>query len=98
VGGIPTLGPRGAGGASRARAWRRNGPDRSGQKVDAPDGHTGIEGASESKRRTEVEGKSQLVFDGTPQGRWKILKLLDDEFLASEMTSIKYEVNSKLPR
>jgi hypothetical protein len=37
----------------------------------------------------------RLVFRNDPQSRWKILKLLDDDFLHSELTSFEYESNSK---
>jgi hypothetical protein len=43
----------------------------------------------------KMNGKEQLVFEGTPSKRWLILKLLDDNFLGSIMTHQKYEVNSK---
>lgn len=36
-----------------------------------------------------------LVFETAPDRRWLILKLLDDDFLGSVMTNLKYEVNSK---
>jgi len=42
------------------------------------------------------EGREMLVFDSSREGRWLILKLLDDDYLGSVMTSEKYEVNSKL--
>lgn len=38
---------------------------------------------------------AQLVFDNTPQKRFKILNLLDDDFLRSELTQREYEANSK---
>jgi Domain of unknown function (DUF4868) len=37
----------------------------------------------------------KLVFERTPDRRWLILKLLDDDYLGSTMTDAKYEVNSK---
>ena len=40
-------------------------------------------------------GQEQLVFESSLQGRWLILKLLDDDYLGSIMTREKYEVNSK---
>jgi hypothetical protein len=43
----------------------------------------------------ENAGESSLVFHNDPQRRWKILKLLDDDYLASSLTSLKYEANSK---
>jgi hypothetical protein len=36
-----------------------------------------------------------LVFTNDPQHRFKILKLLDDDYLRSELTSLDYEANSK---
>ncbi len=38
-------------------------------------------------------GVEKLIFD--PVHRWEILKLLDDDYLGSVMTSLQYEVNSK---
>lgn len=43
-------------------------------------------------------GTARLIFDRSPGGRWKILKLLDDDFLDSPLTEIRYEVNSKMAR
>ncbi|WP_111768224.1 Kiwa anti-phage protein KwaB-like domain-containing protein [Nakamurella deserti] len=37
----------------------------------------------------------RLVFSSDAQHRWAILKLLDDDFLRSELTDITYEANSK---
>ncbi len=37
----------------------------------------------------------QLVHDPSPQRRWALLKLLDDDFLRSDLTNINYEANSK---
>jgi hypothetical protein len=45
----------------------------------------------------DVGGREQLVFEATPSKRWLILKLLDDDYLGSIMTTLKYEVNSKSP-
>lgn len=36
-----------------------------------------------------------LVFNPQPQRRWALLKLLDDDFLRSDLTNINYEANSK---
>jgi len=41
------------------------------------------------------KGEDKLLFEQSPQKRWLILKLLDDDFLGSVMTNEKYEVNSK---
>lgn len=38
---------------------------------------------------------TRLVFRKDPQTRFKILKLLDDDFLRSELTTLEYEANSK---
>ena len=46
----------------------------------------------------EVSGKGKqrsLVFRTKPSARFKILKLLDDDFLASELTMLAYPVDSK---
>lgn len=43
-----------------------------------------------------VDPKGNLVFDGDIQRRWTILKMLDDDYLESKMTSSDYEVNSKI--
>lgn len=36
-----------------------------------------------------------LVFEPGPQQRWALLKLLDDDFLRSDLTDYRYEANSK---
>jgi hypothetical protein len=41
------------------------------------------------------EGDEELVFYPDPARRWRILKLLDDDFLHSELTALDYESNSK---
>lgn len=47
---------------------------------------------------TEVEGgHRRFVFHPDPQRRWRILKLLDDDYLHSSLTELDYEVNSKSP-
>lgn len=38
------------------------------------------------------------MFDPAPDKRWLILKLLDDDYLESVMTELKYESNSKISR
>lgn len=43
----------------------------------------------------EADGQEQLLFEASPAKRWLILKLLDDNYLGSMMTTLKYEVNSK---
>jgi hypothetical protein len=40
-------------------------------------------------------GNEELVFHSDVQRRWRILKLLDDDYLHSDLTSVDYEVNSK---
>jgi Kiwa protein KwaB-like len=45
----------------------------------------------------EVEGVRQFVFHPDPQHRWRILKLMDDDYLHSSLTDTDYEVNSKRP-
>jgi hypothetical protein len=42
-------------------------------------------------------GKEELVFFPDPQRCWKILQLLDDDFLVSDLTKFRYESNSKSP-
>ena len=44
-------------------------------------------------RIDKVDGQEKLVYDSS--NPWEILRLLDDDFLASDMTKEKYEVNSK---
>lgn len=48
----------------------------------------GIETTGKGSRRS-------LVFRTKPSSRFKILKLLDDDFLASELTTLAYPVDSK---
>ncbi len=46
----------------------------------------------------EVAGSgdsAQLIFRSDPQHRFKIFKLLDDDYLRSELTALEYEANSK---
>jgi hypothetical protein len=43
----------------------------------------------------QIDGKEKLLFD--TKRRWAILNLLDDDYLGSSMTGIKYEANSKRP-
>lgn len=45
----------------------------------------------------ESAGVRRLVFLPDPQHRWRILKLLDDDYLRSSLTELDYEVNSKSP-
>lgn len=40
-------------------------------------------------------GAPQLVFDSSLEHRWRILRLVDDDYLRSSMTDHRYEVNSK---
>ena len=42
-----------------------------------------------------VSGSPSLVFKAQAQQRWALLKLLDDDFLRSDLTNINYEANSK---
>ncbi len=46
-------------------------------------------------RIVRENGAEKLVFEGSRQERWKILNLLDDAYLESPMTELKYEANSK---
>lgn len=43
----------------------------------------------------QENGQEKLLFEGSLEKRWLILKLLDDDYLGSIMTHEKYEVNSK---
>lgn len=43
-------------------------------------------------------GADHLTFDPDPSRRWILLKLLDDDYLNSDMTDNKYDANSKLLR
>lgn len=43
-------------------------------------------------------GHEAIVFHPDPPRRWRILKLLDDDYLHSELTTIDYEANSKVSR
>jgi hypothetical protein len=43
----------------------------------------------------DIEGDTQLVFRSAPDQRFRILKLIDDDYLRSSMTNHRYEVNSK---
>lgn len=40
-------------------------------------------------------GVEKLTFEASPAKRWTILKLLDDDYLGSVMTQLKYVANSK---
>lgn len=46
----------------------------------------------------DIEGSgkdAQFVFHNDPQRRWRILHLLDDDYLHSPLTDLDYEANSK---
>lgn len=43
----------------------------------------------------KVDGETRLVFRSEPDQRFRILKLVDDDYLRSSMTKHRYEVNSK---
>lgn len=45
----------------------------------------------------EEDGEERLVFDPEAKDRWLILRILDDDYLGSVMTKLKYEANSKRP-
>jgi hypothetical protein len=45
----------------------------------------------------DKDGIEKLVFDPDPQKRFLILKVLDDDYLHSDMTEQNYAVNSKVP-
>ena len=63
------------------------------QKVTMKDIKRTIQSFSLSVEVTAIDGKERLVFDR--KDRWAILHLLDDAYLGSEMTGLKYETNSK---
>ena len=46
-------------------------------------------------RLSSDDDDAQLVFQSDVQHRFKILKLLDDDYLKSELTEFEYEANSK---
>jgi hypothetical protein len=46
----------------------------------------------------EIAGEgddARFVYQNDPQHRFKILKLLDDDYLRSELTTLEYDANSK---
>ena len=43
------------------------------------------------------DGEERLVFDPESKDKWLILRILDDDYLGSVMTKLKYEANSKRP-
>ncbi len=46
-------------------------------------------------RRDPGSGREELVFEQDREKRWTILKLLDDDYLTSNLTTLRYEANSK---
>lgn len=46
-------------------------------------------------RTVMVNGVEKLLFENDAERRWLILKLLDDDYLYSEMTEVRYAANSK---
>ena len=44
----------------------------------------------------EFDEQDQIVFNPSVKTRWQILNLFNDDYLKSELTDNKYEVNSKL--
>jgi hypothetical protein len=44
-----------------------------------------------------AEGEERLVFEPDAEDKWLILRILDDDYLGSIMTELKYEANSKRP-
>lgn len=42
-----------------------------------------------------INGTPHLVFETSVEKRWRILNLIDDDYLRSSMTGHRYEVNSK---
>jgi len=45
---------------------------------------------------TIINGTESLDYNNSRSERWKLLKLLDDDYLLSQMTHLLYEVNSKV--
>lgn len=43
----------------------------------------------------EEDGQEKLLFDPQSKDKWLLLRILDDDYLGSEMTKLKYEANSK---
>lgn len=43
----------------------------------------------------DKKGTEQLIFDPGLETRWVILKLMDDDYLSSNLTDLRYETNSK---
>jgi hypothetical protein len=43
----------------------------------------------------DKDGQIELTFRSAPDERFRILRLVDDDYLRSSMTDIRYEVNSK---
>jgi hypothetical protein len=43
----------------------------------------------------DKDGEERLVFDPEAKDKWLILRILDDDYLGSVMTRLKYEANSK---
>jgi hypothetical protein len=41
------------------------------------------------------DGEERLIFDPEAKDKWLILRILDDDYLGSVMTKLKYEANSK---
>jgi Domain of unknown function (DUF4868) len=44
---------------------------------------------------TKYNGEERLLFDPNSKDKWLILRILDDDYLGSMMTKLKYEANSK---
>ena len=48
-------------------------------------------------RFVKKDGEDRLLFDPADKDKWIILRILDDDYLGSVMTKLKYEANSKRP-
>jgi len=46
-------------------------------------------------KMVSVNGEDRLLFDPKDKDKWMILRILDDDYLGSIMTDLKYEANSK---
>jgi hypothetical protein len=42
------------------------------------------------------QGREEIVFD--PEHKWDFLRLIEDGYMKSDMTQVRYEVTGKRPR
>jgi hypothetical protein len=67
-------------------------------QIGMPDIRRAIEEHNLQVEIINENGQESLRFDPDPARRWILLKLLDDDYLNSVMTHLRYEVNSKISR